>query len=347
MTSFISTHSISASMRQSVLQMQADLAANQTELSSGVYADLGVQLAGRTGESVSLQADSSMLKTILDTNSAVVARLGVTQTSLAGMQSGAQNLLNALIESNGAASTTATIQVSAKNDLKGLISSLNTTSDGSFIFAGINSNVQPITDYYGTSATNKSAVDAAFLNAFGIPQISTATSSISPGAMQAFLDGAFSNLFQGPSWTQTWSSAATKPLTNQISPSVTAETSVSANEPAFQKLAQAYTMVADLGSANLQPATNQVVSLAAQKLLSSAIGLLTDMQANVGATQSAVTKAGGEMSLQIDLLSTQIGDLENVNTYEASTRITNLQTQIETAYALTSQLHDLSLVKFL
>jgi hypothetical protein len=36
-------------------------------------------------------------------------------------------------------------------------------------------------------------------------------------------------------------------LTNQISQTQTASTSVSANNPAFQQLAQAYTMVADLG----------------------------------------------------------------------------------------------------
>jgi flagellar hook-associated protein 3 FlgL len=44
---------------------------------------------------------------------------------------------------------------------------------------------------------------------------------------------------------------------------------------------------------------------------------------------------------------TQIGNLESVNTYEVSTRITDLQTQIEDSYALTSQLAQLSLVKFL
>jgi flagellar hook-associated protein 3 FlgL len=57
--------------------------------------------------------------------------------------------------------------------------------------------------------------------------------------------------------------------------------------------------------------------------------------------------ASDQMSLQMNLLSTQVGGLESVNTYEVATRITDLQTQIETSYSLTSQLQQLSLVKYL
>ena len=48
------------------------------------------------------------------------------------------------------------------------------------------------------------------------------------------------------------------------------------------------------------------------------------------------------MSVQMNVLSTQIGNLEDVNPYQASTQVTDLQTQIETAYELTSQLSQLS-----
>jgi flagellar hook-associated protein 3 FlgL len=127
----------------------------------------------------------------------------------------------------------------------------------------------------------------------------------------------------------------------------TASTSVSANNPAFQQLAQAYTMVANLGTQNLSSSAYQAVSSTAQSLLTSAISNLTDLQANVGMVQSDVTNANNQMSVQSNILSTQISNLESVNTYEVSTRITDLQTQIETSYALTSQLAQLSLVKFL
>jgi flagellar hook-associated protein 3 FlgL len=49
----------------------------------------------------------------------------------------------------------------------------------------------------------------------------------------------------------------------------------------------------------------------------------------------------------MNILGTQIGNLDNVNPYEVATRVNSLQTQIQTAYALTAQLQQLSLVKYL
>ena len=75
MTTYISTQSLSSAMRQSVLQMQAELAANETALSTGKYADIGQTLGAQTGEDVSLQNETSYLQTIANTNQAVSTRL--------------------------------------------------------------------------------------------------------------------------------------------------------------------------------------------------------------------------------------------------------------------------------
>ena len=136
MTSYISTQSISSSMRQSILKMQAELAASQTELSTGTYADIGQTLGSRTGDSLSLQAQNSLLQTITDTNQTVATRLDTTQTILGSLQSNAQDLLNSLIESNGSNSNAGTIQASGESNLQSLISSLNSTLGGDYIFPG-------------------------------------------------------------------------------------------------------------------------------------------------------------------------------------------------------------------
>jgi flagellar hook-associated protein 3 FlgL len=71
------------------------------------------------------------------------------------------------------------------------------------------------------------------------------------------------------------------------------------------------------------------------------------VQAKLGMVQGRVTKANERMSLQIDILSAHIGTLEGVDPYEASTRVTALTTQVETAYALTARLQQLSLLNYL
>ncbi len=77
MISYISTQSISSSMRQSILRMQTELAASETEVATGNYADIGLTLGAQTGESVSLQAQSSFT----GTNQTVATRLGRTSST--------------------------------------------------------------------------------------------------------------------------------------------------------------------------------------------------------------------------------------------------------------------------
>lgn len=347
MSAYISTQSISASLRQSVLKMQNELAVSQTEFATGNHADIGLALGAGTGQSVSLQAESSLLKAIADANSVASNRLSQTQGHLDSLRSSAQTLLNALIAGNGATSGAAAIQASGASNLQSLTAALNSTLNGDHLFAGVNTQSAPITDYSGPLAPNKQAVDTAFLTAFGMPQTSGAVSSISDSAMQSFLDTNFAPLFQGTNWTSNWSSASNQTQQTTIGPNQAASTSVSANDPAFHELAQAYAMLTDLGLQNLNQGAYKAVVSTATKVLTSAIADLTNLQAGVGIVQSAVSNAGNQMSLQMNVLSTQIGNLESVSTYEAGTRVSELQTQIETSYSLTSQLQQLSLVKFL
>jgi len=347
MSSIVSTQSIASMLQQSILQMQSDLATGETEMTTGTYADPGVTLGAGIGESISLQSEAAYLQTITDTNQTVTTRLNTTQNILSSLQSSAQDLLNSLLQGNGSNSNAGSIQALGQSNLQNLISSLNTSLNGDYIFAGTNTSSQPIADYYAPAAPNKAATDAAFLAAFGVPQTSSSVSAITGPTMQNFLNNQFSSLFQGTSWSNNWSSASSQTLTNQISGSQTVNSSVSANNPAFQQLAQAYTMIADLGTQNLNAAAYQAVTATAQTLLSSAIGNLVNLQASVGLTQSNVSSATNQMSAEMNILGTQIGNLDNVNPYEVATRVNNLQTQIQTAYSLTAQLQQLSLVKYL
>jgi flagellar hook-associated protein 3 FlgL len=53
------------------------------------------------------------------------------------------------------------------------------------------------------------------------------------------------------------------------------------------------------------------------------------------------------MSIQIDIMTNHVNLLEGVDTYEASTRLAALVTQVETAYALTARIEKLSLLNYM
>jgi flagellar hook-associated protein 3 FlgL len=71
------------------------------------------------------------------------------------------------------------------------------------------------------------------------------------------------------------------------------------------------------------------------------------LRAETGITEKRVADASQRIKLQSDLFERQILDLEGVDPYEASTRVADLLSHIETSYALTARIQQLSFLRFL
>lgn len=346
-SSFISTSSMSTTLMQSVLNAQQQLTVSEQEASTGTYADVGLQLGATTNQDLSLRQEQTQMQTYADTNNAVATRLSGTQNVLGQLQTTAQNFLNALVSSQNQNGVGLDLQTQAQDGLESLTTQLNTSVNGQYIFAGINTDVAPMTDYAAAGSPNSASVNNAFQAAFGFSQTDPAVSTITGSQMQNFLTTQLPSLFQGSSWTSDWSSASDTTISSQISQTQTVSTSVSANQSAFQALAQGYTMVANLGTQNLSgDALNAVISQATTLIQQGLSGVIS-LQTNLGSTQNDITDANNQMSVQLNILSTQISNLESVNPYQISTQVNDLQTQIETSYSLTSQLQKLSLVNYI
>ncbi len=348
---YISSQALTASSRQAVLQAQSQLARVQKQLSSGTLADVGLGLGSSSGQYVGLTNQQNQLQAITDDNSLAATRLASTATALTSLQTTASSFLSSLTAAASSGGISNTVQSTATGNLGALISTLNTSVAGQFIFGGINSGTAPMADYASTPASaSKTAVDAAFSATFGTTQTSASASSISGAAMTSFLNTTFASLFGGASFTSTWSSASDQPITSQISTSQTAATSISANTGAMQKLAQAYTMVSEFGGQNFGTAAGQAVIASATQLVSGAISDLTNLQAGVGIVQSSITNANASMAAQISVLSTQsdsMAGLSSTQTLDLTSQVSTLQTQIEASFEVTAKLQQMSLVNYM
>jgi flagellar hook-associated protein 3 FlgL len=346
-TTYVSTQGVSNATRRSVLQMQTELATLQKEISSGRAADVGLTLGAQTGQTVALRRDSASLQTLIDSNAVADLRLSTAQGTLGSIASDAQNFLGILISAKDNMTGAAATAQRASEKLASFTGLLNTSQNGEYLFAGINSGAEPISDYSDPASPAKQAVASAFLAHFGFVQNDPAAANITAADMQDFLDNDLAPLFADPAWGTNWSSASDQPVTNRISTAETVTTGVTANDPAMRKLAMAYTMVSDLGLSGLSQAAYGAVIGKAADLVGGAIDAVTSTQAQLGYSQQAVSDANSRMSDQKDVLETHIGSLEGIDPYETSTRINNLLTQIETSYALTARIQKLSLLDFL
>lgn len=347
-TSFISSLGFSETGRRSLADLQLQLLKAQKEVGSGRLADVGLELGHRTGQTIGFRYDFTRLKGNIDANGVVKTRLDTSQNVLNNIRKLGQEFLDSLAVAHSSTSDPSIVQGKATAALNALMDNLNTTVGGEYIFAGINNEVPPMSDYFGTpTAASRQAVADAFATHFGFSQSSPAASGITTADMQDFLANDFAPLFDETAWTNDWSKASSVNIKSQISGNETIVTAENANAAGLRKLAQAFTMVADLGIQNLNKETARIVVDTAMKTVGEALGAISSIQANLGTAQEMVEQANDRMSLQADILNKEINGLEGVDPYEAATRVSTLMTQIETAYTLTGRIQKLTLLNYL
>lgn len=345
-TSSVSTLSLSQSLRHSLLRNQSELAKAQKEATTGRVADVGLALGARAARSVSFARDMERLGTIIDSNALAASRLSSTQDALGQMADVAQGFLKTLTAStSGSVPATVTL-TDARATLEALTAILNTAFSGEYLFAGINTDVTPVNDFDAPASPAKAAFDAAFLAHFGFAQSDPAAQNITAGQMDAFLT-AVEPQFLGAGWQANWSNASDQGIVSRIALNETAETSANANELGIRKLAMAAATIMDLFSGEVgDEARNALVSRAVS-LVGESLADIASLQSRLGITETRVKNASERLTMQVDLFERHILDLESVDPYEASTRVSTLLSQIETSYALTARIQQLSLTRFL
>lgn len=345
---FTSTAALSNAPRLHTIKLQGDLYKAQQEMQRLRYADIGLAIGFDTGQAVTLRAERTRIDEIKSGNALAATRLDLTQTALSSMSKTASDMIGQLFGARNSTTGPAAIKESGQAALKSLSDLLNSQLNGTFLFAGINTDVKPVADYFSTpTSAPRQAVENAFTAYFGFAQSDPQAANITATQMQAFLDGDFANLFTPANWSTTWSSASDQNIKSRISNNELIDTSANANDASFRRLASAYTMLSDLNVQGLSQTAFQAVVDTATKMIGGAVKDITELQASLGVSQSRITEANDRMSIQADLIDKHIQTLEGVDPYEATTRVNALMTQIETAYAMTSRIQQLSILKYL
>lgn len=344
---YISSAALHASMRSSILSSQQQLADAEKEVSSGTFADLGLQLGSTSGQLLSLTAQADRLSAYTTGNNLAGSRLTATATALTSLQTTATTFMKMLTTDSTGGGSTAGLPDSAASNLQALIAGLNTTVNDQAIFGGLNTATAPLAGYTATSA-GKTAVDDAFTATFGFAQTDPAAASITADQMSSFLTGTFADLYNPGSYAANWSTATDATQTTEIAAGQTVTSSVSANETAMRQLAQAYTMVAEFTGARspLSAAAQQAVMKTAMAVTSLGMSGVTDIQAAVGVQQSAITTSTTLIAAQATMIAGHTSELHDSDTLAINTRISSLQTQLQASYELTAALKKLSLTDY-
>jgi flagellar hook-associated protein 3 FlgL len=337
-------------MRATINQVQNDLIESQKEVVSGRLYNIGETLGATTSRSLNLHRDLEMMENLQATNSVVTQRLSASQAAMENISNAAQTGLNTLVALAGSTdSTQLSTAVQTMTDvLDQFVDSSNTSVNGEYVFAGINTDVKPVMDYMTDEGGAKTAFDDAFLTYFGFAQTDPATVSITATQMQDFMDTVVEPMFMsGSDWTTTWSQASDTPMTSRISKTEVVQTSTSVNNDGFRYMAMAAVIGIELMNTSLTSDARAIVSNSAINYMGRAINGVDAQRSLLGLSEARVSQANDTLSAQADIVKLNLDDLEGVDVYEASTRITSLTNQMEISYNLTARLSELSLVNSL
>jgi flagellar hook-associated protein 3 FlgL len=343
----VSSAAMSNAMRYQQMRMQTDLVKATKESSTGKVADVGLTLGGRTTQAVTFSRDLDRLNGIIDSNALVAARLTSTQDSLGQLSDVAQSFLSALTSAVSGDSSTSITQSAGASALQQMTGILNTSVNGEYLFAGTNTDVKPVDDYMAAGSPAKAALDASFVAYFGFTQNDPAAANITAAQMDDFITNDVTPQFLGAGWQTNMSNATDQQIVSRIALNETTETSTSANSDGIKKLAMAAAIVSSLMSTNISQAAKDSIVSHSQTLVGEALSGIAQVQSETGIVQKRVSDASDRMKTQIDLFERHILDLEAVDPATAATKVADLTQHIETSFALTARLQQLSLLNYL
>jgi flagellar hook-associated protein 3 FlgL len=344
---FVSSSAVSEALRYSVMRGQGALIKAQKEATTGFVFDSGLALGARTSQTVSFARELERIKAIVDTNGVISSRLSATQEGLNHISDLAQSLMSTLT-TNLAGKTTSQVSVAEANrTLSTLNSILNTNLNGEYLFAGINTDDKPFKGFE-TGSSSKAAYDTAFANYLSATPGATAANPFpTPADADNFVTTYMDPMFMGAGWSVEWSNASDQRISSRIALNEKIDSSVTANHSGIRKLAMASTIISQTLSGDMDDAVHGRLIESAMSMVGEALAELTQLRAETGMTQKRVTEASERLEAQTDIFERHLLKMEGVDPYEAATRAKDLLGDIETSYALTARIQQLSLLKFI
>lgn len=338
----------------SVQSMSGQLNQLVGEVSSGEVADPAQSMGNDATLLYQLEMQSNEQTTLQTSTTNAGQQLDTIQTALSSIATETQNIVSQGQETASEADGSQGYSVlasEATSAMTQIIDQLNTTYDGTAVFAGDGGSTPPMTAADATGGpldTINTVLSNAVTANGGNPLTSANVSNL-----LTELSSVFSNTNSNPALNYNgsfYNSSSSNDVTSVlIGTGETVQYNASANQPAISDLLQGLSMLAMLGapSSQLDPTAQSALLSAANTQLSAAQGEMTNLQGSLGATQSQLTAVATAQQTAATNTQTQILNYTQANTYSDTTTLDNLQTQLEASYELTSQISQLSLVHYM
>ena len=304
-----------------------------SELSSGLKTDVSQAVGGDFGPLAGIERSLKVLSAFSNNARDAGIEISARQTALDKVQTGITELTSALLlsQSTDQPALIDNTAAQARQILEETISALNTRIGGRSLFAGAATDGPALADA-DTILTDIMAV---------------ASSETTVAGVDAALDMWFGPAGGFETIGYLGSTATLDPLT--VGDGVDVDVSTSALDPGLRGILKGMAMAAllDEGLFIGNPELRSDVALASGELLLSGETEFVSVRASVGNAESQVEKAKASLDTEKSAIEIARTGLLSADPFETASQLKAVETQLETFYALTARLSNLSLTDYL
>jgi len=327
--------------RNTNADLQSQLATAERELATGLKSDMYKSLGTSGSEPLALTAAQKRDAAQLSANQLMGHRIDTMSGTLGAMRETVQSTLEiAVTNAKPGGGTASGIQTSARAALEQILAQSNVTLSGTSLFAGAASTEAALNTWNkpvdGTGQSPADVVNDIIDN--GLATAADAQARIAE--LDALFDTGFDAVFFG-------GAPGTARQSVSIGDGETLDWGVQANDPAFRDTLQGLVMLASVDANSMSAEVFDVWMGKATQTLSTGMDGLLAAQTSLDTNSARIDAAKTRMEDRALVFNERLVDLVGVDSYEAATRITALETQIQSSYAVSASLSQLSFLNFM
>lgn len=326
------------------------------EVSTGRRADIFYDLGSSAAATITLRSGLENAEAYYINNELLQGRLQVQLDSVEVIRDQVQDVLQSVLANSSSPSTGAqTLQVQARTALEVVISQLNVGFNGEALFAGLRSDRPPMTLYTTQNPSTGLSPENVISGIIGAPpttlvQIQNISDQLDDvfESSAADPDQNFESTFYSGTPESDLSGVPSKRVTAFIDRGLELEYGLQANDKPFRDVIKGLAMLAATDASEIQGQDVYVAWMQkiSEVLVNASSEVLT-VSVDIGFRQQAVETAQQRLDATKMTYQKQIADLENVDPFEAATKLKFLETQMRASYEVTAQLTSLSILNYL
>jgi flagellar hook-associated protein 3 FlgL len=338
----------SAAVKQKLDQLTTQIS---TGLVSNTYAGLGSGAA----VSLNLQPQIAALQTWQNNINQAASGMQVTQTAMTQIQQIASNFLAQTGNLEGSSTSEVdSVAATARQALVQVAELLDTQDGNTYVFAGQDSENPPVPDPDSILSSGFYTQIAAQIGQLGTQgEAATAANTLTiAGSNAPGLSPFSAYLSQPPGIAQTPTIQIGQGQTASVgllagTNSAVSSAGTSTTGSYIRDLMRALATIGSLSSTQVSDVGFQALVQDTNASLTGAISAMAEDVGVLGSTQTNLTTTQTTLSDTATALTTQLGDVQDVDVAAAMSSLSLVQTQLQGSYQVIAAMSGLSLVKFL